>query len=885
MQDMHAFLNTCRVLKGEDHTHTSMGYPMGMFYISYDKTDEFMKLYAQQVDSGSKIHLTEKHRNISPVLIDLDFRYKKQSTEVSRVYTLGHLKSFLTEYTKVLMDYIETTEEPKIYIMEKPSPRYDVDKDIIKDGVHIIISNIVTTPSVQFHVREKTLQFIDSSFTDCQFINSAADIFDEAVISKNNWLMYGSSKPSSVPYKISNVFTFNKNSNSLEEISESSTDHKGVSPTFALVTEMSIRNKLKKTDIKNDKLDEITNIEINLMENERKKIATAAATQITTNRSVLHVEEIQMIKSFVDTLSSKRSENYEDWIKVGWCLRNIDNDLLQDWITFSKKSDKYQDGECEKVWNQMREGGLGIKTLHMWVKNDDPEEYSALMKSSGRELLIASCVTGTDWDIGLVIKHYYQHMFRCSSIRNNEWFYFANHRWNKCEDAYMLRNDISTKVFDMYEAYVKEWEKDKIDSGADKSTYEQESKTKRTLVKNMKNTNFKTKMIKTATDMFHELAMAEGFLDQLDANKQFLCFKNGLYDFENCEFREGRPDDYVSFSTNIDYVEYDETEPVFKEINTFLAQVQPDKQKREYILKMLAKSLDGSNREEKVYFWTGEGGNGKSKLYSLLENCMGDYAANLSVSFLTSKRAASNSASPELMKTKGKRLVVFQEPEPEEKINVGLMKELSGGDRISTRGLYKDTEYFTPQFQMIFICNQLPTLPADDGGTWRRVRKITFDSKFVEDPNPKDPNEFKIDNELDKKWPEWKVPFMSLLIHYYKKYKNEPNKEPQNVIDATKEYQNGNDNYIDFIDQHISVDPDSEIEIAAMFDEFKEYCSVWNKSRLILKKESLQKSVEMRFGKPKKSRTTIIWKGLKLSLTSSAKKNNEIVAVNDDIDD
>ena len=34
------------------------------------------------------------------------------------------------------------------------------------------------------------------------------DIFDEAVIEKNNWLMYGSSKPNKEPYKITNFLKF-----------------------------------------------------------------------------------------------------------------------------------------------------------------------------------------------------------------------------------------------------------------------------------------------------------------------------------------------------------------------------------------------------------------------------------------------------------------------------------------------------------------------------------------------------------------------------------------------------------------------------------------------------------------------------------------------------
>ena len=864
MSDMISFLAKFKVMKGDDLSHTSMGHPSGSYYIPYDNTQEFIRLYYEHLEKGGNLHLTEKHKHISPVLIDLDFRYNKQSDGVSRVYTQKHLKDFTTAYMKCLNEYVEVKNDTLIYVLEKPSAHYDAEKNIVKDGIHIIIPSIVTTPTVQFQVRDMVLKsdIIPTVFKDCKFTNIAQDIFDHNVIQKNNWMMYGSSKPNSVPYKATQIFIFKGQNNELKVVENYKED------TLFLIRELSIRNKPEKTNIKIDKLDEINKLESALMEEERKRNALSMATQENRNKSVKTTEDIEIVKKFVNILSDKRSESYEDWIRVGWCLRNIDNELLDAWIEFSRQSAKYSEGECERLWDKMKEGGLGIKTLHMWVKNDDPEGYNNIMQSSGRMLLINSLNTATDWDIGLVIKHYYQHLFRCTSIKQDIWYYFQNHKWNKCENAYMLRNNISTTVYEMYNNYVKEWRMAKIESQEPPDNYEKENKNKQTIVNNFKSTNFKSKIMKTCADLFHEITVAEEFHKSLDSQEQLLCFTNCVYDLDNGEFREGRPDDYVSLSTNIEYIEYDENDPVYEEINKFMCEVQPDKEKRDYILQTLANSLHGSNREEKVYFWTGEGGNGKSKLYSLLENCMGEYAATISVSYLTSKRAASNAASPEMVKAIGRRFVVFQEPEPDEKINVGIMKEISGKDMIPVRGLYKDADAFKPQFQVIFICNQLPSLPADDGGTWRRVRKITFDSKFVDDPNPNDPNEFMIDQDLDKKWPEWKVPFMSLLIHYYNKYKGKHNKEPLDVVNATKEYQNTNDHYIDFIENHIEkqsdIDGEYILEFSAVFDEFKEYCINWSKGRTVIKRDCLQKAVEKRFGKGKKIRNRITWKGLRL---------------------
>lgn len=879
MSDIISFLAKYKVLKGDDISHTSMGYPSGSYYIPYDQTSEFIKLYHEHLEKGGNMHITEKHKSISPVLIDLDFRYKRLSEAVDRVYTQEHLKDFITEYMKCLNEYVEMKDAPTIYVLEKEKPKYDTDKDVVKDGIHIMIPNIVTSPTVQFQVRDNVLKsdVITNVFKDCNFINSADDIIDHSVIQKNNWLMYGSSKPNGVPYKVTHTFKFHENDKQLFDIEDFKED------SLFLIKELSIRNKTNKTNIKSDKVDEITELESNLMEEERKKNAMRMATQENVNASVNTSEDIEVVKHLVSILSIKRCESYEDWIRIGWCLRNIDNELLEDWVEFSKQSDKYSDGECERLWDKMKESGLGIKTLHMWAKKDDPEGYHNVMQSSGRQLMANSLNTGTDWDIGMVIKHYYQHTYRCTSIKQDIWYYFQNHKWNKCENAFMLRNNISTTIYEMFDKYVKNWVKQKNESGEDVKNWEHERKSKDNIVKSFKNTNFKSRIMKTCADLIHERTIADEFHLKLDVlpssnnehNHHLLCFTNGVYDLDNGEFREGRPDDYISLSTNIEYVEYDERDKVYDEINKFMYEVQPDKEKREFILRTLANSLHGANREEKAFFWTGEGGNGKSKLYSLLENCMGEYAATISVSYLTQKRAASNSASPEMMKAIGRRFVVFQEPEQDEKVNTGILKEISGRDVIPVRGLYKDADSFKPQFQVILICNQLPALPADDGGTWRRVRKITFDSKFVDDPNPDNPNEFKIDQDLDKKWPEWKVPFMSLLIHYYNKYKGQANKEPMDIINATNEYQNLNDHYIDFIENHIEkqsdIDGEYSAEFMAIFDEFKEYCTSWSKSRNIIKKNDLQKAVEKRYGKPKKIRNKLVWPGLRL-ITNTANK-------------
>jgi P4 family phage/plasmid primase-like protien len=243
---------------------------------------------------------------------------------------------------------------------------------------------------------------------------------------------------------------------------------------------------------------------------------------------------------------------------------------------------------------------------------------------------------------------------------------------------------------------------------------------------------------------------------------------------------------------------------------------------KKYVLDVLACTLDGSIAQERFYIFTGQGSNGKSRLLDLVQKSIGDYYCILPIALLTQKRAASNSAQSELERTKGRRFAVMQEPSDQDKINIGFMKELSGNDRILTRGLYKEPYEFKPQFKMILTCNELPEVPSDDGGTWRRIRVIEFTSKFCE--NPTKPNEFAMDLELTDKFDRWAEPFVSMLIERHKNINPNSIPEPMEVRIATESYKNNNDLIGQFINDRIIVDKNAandRINITNLYNDFR----------------------------------------------------------------
>lgn len=93
-----------------------------------------------------------------------------------------------------------------------------------------------------------------------------------------------------------------------------------------------------------------------------------------------------------------------------------------------------------------------------------------------------------------------------------------------------------------------------------------------------------------------------------------------------------------------------------------------------------------------------------------------------------------------------KRFVFLSEPEDGEKINIGLLKELTGSEEIVARGLYQESVSFVMETKLFLACNELPEIKGEDTALWRRIRVVDFPSRFVDDP--KEPGEFKIDRTL-----------------------------------------------------------------------------------------------------------------------------------------
>ena len=154
------------------------------------------------------------------------------------------------------------------------------------------------------------------------------------------------------------------------------------------------------------------------------------------------------------------------------------------------------------------------------------------------------------------------------------------------------------------------------------------------------------------------------------------------------------------------------------------------------------------------------------------------------------------------------------------------------------------------QFKLSLLCNDIPTLPAHDGGIWRRMEIIEFKSEFVD--NPRDENQFKKDYQLEDKMPMWKEIFMAMLIDiYYRDYKLHGIRVPGEVSRFTDDIKLQSDNYGEFMNMAIveTKDRNDKIEIVDLYDEFRLWYVEENNDMKVPDKKEYKKYLNKKYKK------------------------------------
>lgn len=217
-------------------------------------------------------------------------------------------------------------------------------------------------------------------------------------------------------------------------------------------------------------------------------------------------------------------------------------------------------------------------------------------------------------------------------------------------------------------------------------------------------------------------------IEQFDTDPDLLNVLNGTIDLRTGELRPHSRDEYHS-----------KLAPVFYDPNAkcerwerFLLEIfRGDQELVKYMQRVIGYSLTGRTREEKFFLLYGDGRNGKGTMVETLQAILGDYADTVSPELLLqTKNKDARTANPELAKLKGIRFAPASETDAKRKLAEALVKNITGGDSITTRDVFQSSFTYRPQFKLWLATNKKPVVTGTDTGMWERIKMIPFLASF-----------------------------------------------------------------------------------------------------------------------------------------------------------
>jgi len=216
----------------------------------------------------------------------------------------------------------------------------------------------------------------------------------------------------------------------------------------------------------------------------------------------------------------------------------------------------------------------------------------------------------------------------------------------------------------------------------------------------------------------------------LDKNPNLLAVKNGIIDLRTGILREGMSKDYMQTQLDTDYSPSGKTDIIDGFVDCIFSSDHPTIY---YVQKLFGYAITGHTKEQIWAILTGDGSNGKSLFIGMIECLMKKWWVNASydVFFKGDKRTTAGGPTPHLAALKGARICVKEETEPKDKLNVEILKMITGESSIAARALYKDEESFKPMALPILLCNHKPVIDIEDDAMMRRIIVVPFHNIYT----------------------------------------------------------------------------------------------------------------------------------------------------------
>jgi P4 family phage/plasmid primase-like protien len=906
-KDLNDFLSkhNAKNDKGGGFTHTRIGDKelnifAGSYLIPNENLKTFYHLYHDHVFvKKKKEYLTEKQlENGACMAVDFDFRY--DYTVEERKHTKEHIQDMVLLYLEELKQYFvfEENKPFDIFIFEKPHVNRVEDKNITKDGIHMLICFQVDHV-IQTMIREKIITKMHEIWGDLPLINDWDSVLDEGISKgKTNWQLFGSRKPGNENYEFVQHFVITYDSSDgefmMDEMNVANFDLKNNfyklsvqninNPKFDLNPKikddyqkrLENKNKSPKTKKTNTKTKVKLLIEDGGDESEQEEDESILLSEITNKEMLNRAVNMMLSKLKPDEYELKETHDYTQILpekyyapgshllnrQVAFALKNTDERLFLSWVQLRSKAADFDYSTIPSLYHDwkkyfnIKEQLVTRRSIIYWAKQDAYDDYVKVKESTIDHYMEETIYTQTDFDLAFVLYQIFKDKYVCISYVNKGiWYVFKNHRWEP-DKGVSLRLAISKDMYNVFnkknDLIMNEYQNEPNEEK--REFLSKKSKGISNVLLKLKRTSDKNNIMREAMELFYD----NDFIKCMDTNKYLLCFNNGVVDFKNKIFRNGYPQDYITKTTGINYQEYDHTDKklskIGEELISFMEKLFPIPSLNKYMWDHLSSCLIGGNINQTFNIYHGSGSNGKSILTDLMSYTLGEYKGIVPITLVTEKRNNIGATSSELIQLKGVRYAVMQEPSKGVKLNEGIMKELTGGDPLQARALFQECETFETQFKLVVCTNNLFDIESNDDGTWRRIRKCDFLSKFIDEDEThtdhENPYVFQKDKSLKERLPQLAPVFASMLV----KRAFETNgivEDCDIVMSASNKYRKGQDHIAAFVSEKIEKIEGHHIGQRGLAESFKLWFTQEQGTQKLPKLQELYDYMDKKFGNHK----------------------------------
>jgi P4 family phage/plasmid primase-like protien len=802
---LSAFLNSVKTFDKKEATHYTLN-PQGKYVIDHQDMD-FRKCYINALCNNEKVSLVQKHTEYSPILIDLDFR---QDVE-QRLYTTNTIDNFINKLIPYIRRYVECDKIDCI-ILEKEKPRPT--KQMYKDGLHIQFIDLNTCATIQNAIRNDFINDHPNIFP--QYKNDIQDIYDKAVIKSAGWFVYGSMKPDETsPWLLTDYRIYSQDGTYI---------HKNVNPyqLRQMIDLVDIHRKVasKYTNEGYDLIAPPTPSIVSELSHTRSSVISQAFSSINS-RCMYEPKKQDDIYELVNMLSQNRCDNYTDWMRVGWALYNTSPNYLPLWKSFSKKSYKYKEGECEEKWYKMDEDRMDSKitkgSLYYWAQEDSPCKYTdfrankvlpiSLEKWNGGPSKLATIARELMKDIRKDIYSIGENLVKKTFSYDEE-----ENIWYSGENYGILQMVLEFEMKNVKAYYERELLKNKNKKTED-------------IIHDVNKVSQSLKslsMLKNISAVMNQYGKDESFLKMVDSYPYLLGVNNGVIDLRTGELRPRVPTDYIMTILDIDYDPDADTSFIEESIETIMA---GNHEMVNYLQKVLGYCITGEAMEELFFVFTASGRNGKSVILSAMENILDEskffkvghnaLITNQQIGNLEVEKAA-------LYK---KRMLVFQELSPTDTLKVGELQSLTGGEKISARRLFEASMAIKPTFTPILCTNYLPEITGEvNRAILDRIKIINFPVTFTDLAVDEQPTKYRrqVDCSFKNRFSEDRQGFLKWLVtgavKWYK-HKDLKTNCPAEVNEHSKKYFDEEDKLGVFISEKCNTGMDLKVSSSVFLDE------------------------------------------------------------------